>query len=54
MIRITKYILPLLLGLSLLSCNKEQQSQQTAQGEEETPRGATPFEADSAYNFVAK
>ena len=54
MIRITQYILPLLLGLSLLSCNKEQQSQQTAQGEEETLRVATPFEADSAYNFVAK
>ena len=54
MIRITQYILPLLLGLSLLSCNKEQQSQQTAQGEEETPRMATPFEADSAYSFVAK
>ena len=54
MIRITQYILPLLFSLLLLSCNKDQQSQQTNQEEQETPRVATPFEADSAYNFVAK
>ena len=54
MIRITPYILPLICGFLLFSCNKNQQSQQAAQEEPETPRVATPFEADSAYNFVAK
>ncbi len=54
MIRITQYILPLIFGFLLFSCNKNQQSQQAAQEEPETPRVATPFEADSAYNFVAK
>ena len=54
MIRITQYILPLIFGFLLFSCNKNQQSRQAAQEEPETPRVATPFEADSAYNFVAK
>ena len=54
MIRITQYILPLLCTLLLLSCNKDQQSQQTAQDAPDTSRVATPFVADSAYNFVAK
>lgn len=54
MIRITQYILPFIFGFLLFSCNKNQQSQQAAQEEPETPRVATPFEADSAYNFVAK